>query len=94
MFSVLSESSIFIYDTDISNNWSNDTSVLYALGTSRSRNITILESRINYNKAVKNSITLLYTKTYIKDSLFQQNEAVNQSKVFYVGFSYIEMNSV
>lgn len=87
VYYVMSESSLFIDDCDVKNNWANDTSVLYAMGGSRTRNITIANSRVSSNTAIKNSITLMYTKALLTGSTFEKNYATQRSKNVFTGHS-------
>lgn len=68
VFYVRSDAYLYVEDCDINYNWANDSSVLFALGTSRTNNLTIFNSRVTSNTAIKNTITLMYTKALLFDS--------------------------
>eukprot|EP00347_Sterkiella_histriomuscorum_P017716 403348268 len=79
---------------DILENQANQTSFLEVLQSSTAKNITIINTLIQKNKAIKNTVSLMYANVYIFKSTFDRNIATERTKNIFVGFSslYI-MNS-
>jgi hypothetical protein len=84
---IATDSYFYIDSTEMSQNWANDSSVLFALGTSTKKNLTLTQSTIISNTAVQNAISLTYVKAYFLNSQFTNNYATRRSKNIFVGFS-------
>ena len=59
------------------------------LGSSLINNNTIINCNFESNTAVKNTISLMYSNTYISKTTFSDNKATVKSKNIFVGFSNI-----
>jgi hypothetical protein len=68
VFFAVTDSWLYLDDCDLLRNWANESSAIYALGTSRAKNITASETRISTNVATMNTITLLHTNTYFRNT--------------------------
>ena len=70
---VSTNSHFSIYDTEFSYNKANLTSTIEVLGSSTTNNNTITGSTFNYNSAIKNTLSLMYSLNIISQSTFSYN---------------------
>lgn len=84
----VSTESYFTLDScEFTSNIANETSTIEVLGSSQNNNITIKSSRFESNRAIKNTLSLMYSLAYIEKCYFVTNKATSRTKNIFVGFS-------
>lgn len=68
-------------------NYANQTSTIEVLRSSTLQNNTIKTCNFDRNTAVKNTLSLMYSKVVIENSYFTYNQASERTKNIFVGFS-------
>ncbi|CDW75587.1 UNKNOWN [Stylonychia lemnae] len=86
---VTTESHFDINGTIFNKNQASEVSTINVLKSSLSMNNTLIKCEFTQNKAIKNTLTLMYSKTQIIGSIFKDNEATQRSKNLFIGFSEI-----
>ncbi|CDW71354.1 UNKNOWN [Stylonychia lemnae] len=88
---VSTESYFTTINTIYTKNYAPETATIQVLGSSPIANNTILNCNFEYNTADKNTISLMYSNTYISKSSFENNKATIRSKNIFMGFSNVQI---
>jgi len=86
---VTTESYFNLNGTIFSENEAGEISTIDVKKSSFAHNNTINECDFTYNKAVRNTISLMYSNTIITRCFFKENEAIFRSKNIFMGFSNV-----
>ena len=78
--------------SEFSYNQANETSTIYILGSSSTKNVTIDGCTFEYNTAIKNTLSFMYAQALVTSTDFDYNSATERTKNIFIGFSTIIMN--
>ena len=91
--SVYTDSYFTMLGCDFTYNKANTTSVLNVVGSSSVYNNTIYACNFEYNSALMNTLSLMYSKTNITKCSFSKNTATERTKNLFIGFSNVSITS-
>ncbi len=77
------------YQCEFKKNKANDSSAISVLDSSKTNNITLSYCNFESNEAIKNTISLIYSKVLIQATEFNRNVATTRSKNIFCGFSEV-----
>eukprot|EP00347_Sterkiella_histriomuscorum_P016375 403353429 len=88
-----SNSTLYIEGSLFINNKAQEASVIEILGSNTAKYVQIVNSTFRNNSAVKNTMSIKYSKTIFQNCRFIDNQAERQSKNIYVGMTTIAIEN-
>ena len=86
---VSTESYFKAEECEFTENYSNETSTIEILGSSKTENIELDYCTFETNEVIRNTMSLMYANVIIKNSEFINNIATERTKNIFCGFSTI-----